>query len=89
MSQHLSKLYNNNEDYFKLVRGKRCCTIYLYITNDRTSTQSGGLVCGTCIKPRDLIMDYKRGQESTYTREYRPQTSSRAVPKVTPDLYGG
>jgi len=42
----------------------------------------GGLVCGHCLRPKDLTLDYKKGAESLYQKDYKPHDCYKAVPRV-------
>jgi len=39
-------------------------------------------VCGYCLRPRDLALDYKKGAESLYQRDYKPHDGYKGVPRV-------
>lgn len=49
----------------------------------------GGLVCGTCVRPRELNLDYKKGAESLYQKDFKPHASYKAVPRMGSDFFGG
>jgi len=83
LCKHMDKLTMDNEAYFKLVRGNdNLDWLGLWFEWFWCLWFLGGLVCGYCLRPRDLALDYKKGAESLYQRDYKPHDGYKGVPRV-------
>ncbi|KAL4489286.1 hypothetical protein ABPG72_006350 [Tetrahymena utriculariae] len=83
-AEELQEMYSTRKEALQKHMDK------LFVSNNTYfKLMKGGLVCGYCHRPKDLNLDYKKGAESNYQKDYKPHACCKGVPRVRSDFFGG